>query len=185
MGHDETEQQLVAAASRGDAAAWARLVDRYRTLVYSVPRSYRMPSDACDDIFQTVFFLLFRNLDSLRDSGGLARWLITTCERECWRLMRKGASERQRAEARAAEQPVEADDDRVRTWETRQRVLVALDALEERCRTLLTMLFREPGTANYDTVAQTLQIPRGSIGPQRARCLQKLLELAGDLNDAS
>jgi RNA polymerase sigma factor (sigma-70 family) len=54
----------------------------------------------------------------------------------------------------------------------------ALDRLDERCRTLLTLLFGEeelPG--GYEAVAQRLGTPVGSIGPTRARCLGKLRRL--------
>jgi RNA polymerase sigma factor (sigma-70 family) len=54
----------------------------------------------------------------------------------------------------------------------------ALDRLEQRCRELLLMLFRDEGDKlSYEEVARRLGIAVGSIGATRARCLAKLREL--------
>lgn len=178
MAHESPDNQLLAAAAAGDASAWTQLVDTYKGLVYSIPRSYSLPPETCDDVFQTAFFLLFRNLATLRDAGGVAKWLITTTERECWRITRKRRSDRLKTIAEPADTAAPREDDsRTSIWEQRQAVLRALGGLDERCRTLLTMLFRDPARSSYDAISESLGIPRGSIGPQRARCLKRLSEL--------
>jgi DNA-directed RNA polymerase specialized sigma24 family protein len=56
----------------------------------------------------------------------------------------------------------------------------AVAALDERCRTLLTMLFFRDEVVPYTEIAAALGVPAGSIGPTRARCLKKaqaLLEI--------
>ena len=54
----------------------------------------------------------------------------------------------------------------------------ALDRLEERCRELLLMLFRDDDDKlPYEEVARRLGMPVGSIGATRARCLAKLRQL--------
>jgi DNA-directed RNA polymerase specialized sigma24 family protein len=42
---------------------------------------------------------------------------------------------------------------------------------------LLTALFMSPGHVSYEQVASDLGMPYGSVGPTRARCLMKLLEV--------
>jgi DNA-directed RNA polymerase specialized sigma24 family protein len=49
--------------------------------------------------------------------------------------------------------------------------------MDERCRKLIEMLFYEPVSPAYAEIAQALGTTEGSIGPTRARCLQKLLRL--------
>ena len=52
-----------------------------------------------------------------------------------------------------------------------------LDALRDR-RTLLTLLYHDADDAvAYDEVARRLDMPLGSVGPTRARCLGKLRKL--------
>ena len=54
----------------------------------------------------------------------------------------------------------------------------ALALLDERSRALLTLLFLQDETPSYSDIAQRLQMPEGSIGPTRARCLQRLRDLS-------
>ena len=58
------------------------------------------------------------------------------------------------------------------------QVRQALDRLDSRCRDLLTMLYGDADeAAAYDQIAARLDMPVGSIGPTRARCLGKLRKL--------
>jgi DNA-directed RNA polymerase specialized sigma24 family protein len=55
----------------------------------------------------------------------------------------------------------------------------ALGRLPERCQKLLRIVAWEP-RPDYSSVAAGLQMPVGSIGPTRRRCLDKLrVELGG------
>lgn len=49
-----------------------------------------------------------------------------------------------------------------------------LDSLDERCQRLLRLLFFEEPALSYEDAARSLGMPLGSIGPTRARCLEKL-----------
>ena len=46
--------ELVAAAARGEQAAWNALVERYLPLVFSIVRRYRMSDKDAEDVSQTV-----------------------------------------------------------------------------------------------------------------------------------
>ena len=61
--------------------------------------------------------------------------------------------------------------------EKQHLVRLALSQLEPRCQKLLTALFLESPALSYEELAKRLDIPIGSIGPTRARCLQKLRTL--------
>jgi DNA-directed RNA polymerase specialized sigma24 family protein len=61
----------------------------------------------------------------------------------------------------------------------------AFAELPPRCQQLLAMLTSDP-PSSYAEISATMQIPVGSIGPRRARCLERLRKssvLAG-LSDA-
>ncbi len=49
----------------------------------------------------------------------------------------------------------------------------ALGRLGDRCRTLLRLLATEPPPA-YEEISTILEMPIGSIGPTRGRCLEQL-----------
>ena len=50
--------------------------------------------------------------------------------------------------------------------------------LDDACRQLLRVLMADPPPA-YAAVAAALEVPIGSIGPTRSRCLSKLRRMAG------
>lgn len=165
---------LVRACLAGDEAAWEELVDRYGRLVYAISRRLGLSETDAEDVFQNVFVALLRNLSSLRDQTRLSAWLITTTRREAWRLGRSGArrAEDELDESLPADDPGALDD--VLRWEREQGVRQAMRRLDDRCRKLLTLLFLEPATPSYESVASRLGIPIGSVGPTRARCFKKL-----------
>ena len=61
--------------------------------------------------------------------------------------------------------------------EEQQTVREAVEQLADRCRTLLEMLYFDTRSLSYEEISQTLNIPVPSIGPTRARCLEKLKTL--------
>jgi RNA polymerase sigma factor (sigma-70 family) len=79
---------LIRACLAGEQSAWNTLVERYSRLVYSVPRKLGLSDNDADDIFQVVFGIVLRKLETLRDHDRLAAWLIRTTHREAYRLLR-------------------------------------------------------------------------------------------------
>lgn len=175
-GGDTTDDlELIEACLDGDERAWKTLVERYGRLVYSIPHRYRLDDAAADDVFQEVFSILFRQLPKIRRRTGLPKWIMTTTHRVCRQWARRAR--------RAGELPAEVErtgpppPEELARDEDRHRVREALARLGGRCETLLLALYASPGEASYEQIARQLNLPVGSIGPTRARCLRKLLEL--------
>jgi RNA polymerase sigma factor (sigma-70 family) len=179
------DRDLVAACLAGDPAAWETLVARYQRLVYSIPMKSRLSADDAADIFQSVWLKLYEKLASLRDHEKLSSWLITTTTREVWRLAARNRRDSAPASADddqsdaleqiAATAPL-ADAER-ETLEQQQLVRETLESLPERCRNLLTMLFYEKDELSYAEIARRMAMPVPSVGPTRARCLEKMKKL--------
>jgi RNA polymerase sigma factor (sigma-70 family) len=155
-------------------------VDRYKGLVYSVPRRYKLGPDLCEEVFQNVFTAMLRSLPRLRDTEGLPKWLMVTTHRECWRLVK--ASRARPASLSIPEIPEDAPpDEALLKWERQHLVNQALEKLGGRCEKLLRAIFLDPAHPSYAAIAERLRMPVGSIGPVRARCLDKLLGLLSDV----
>jgi RNA polymerase sigma factor (sigma-70 family) len=58
--------------------------------------------------------------------------------------------------------------------EEQNAVRVAVEALDDRCRNLLDLLFYRSVSPSYEEIARALGLREGSIGPTRARCLERL-----------
>jgi RNA polymerase sigma factor (sigma-70 family) len=172
-------RRLVERCLDGDELAWGELVDRYQGLVYAVLRRARLRPEDQGDVFQNVWILLYRRLSAIRDPERIGGWLMTTTLREAM-LARRSARgavpiEREDGEqdlAIGSVRPV-AEDELVRI-ERAQILKEEVAALPERCRAIVDEFLREGGTSDYDAMSARLGIPRGSIGPTRARCFARL-----------
>ena len=167
---------LVAAALDGDEAAWDELVDRHTPLVLSVLRRYRLSAADAQDVTQIVLLRLVEHLGDLREPRALPMWLITTTRHECVSLLRAGRGvvpyDPTAARADTPADMAEPVDGILRT-ELSQAVLEALAELPERDRAMLLLLSDDP-PLSYKEIAERLGMPVGSIGPTRARALEKL-----------
>jgi len=182
---------LVARCREGDAGAWSALVRRYQRLVYAVARRSGLDEHAAADVFQTVFLRLVQALPGIARPDRLQAWIVTTAKRESLlqlRLSRRavsmtdasGADESDSAELEIAdESPL--TETLLEELQQLHLLQLAMDRLDPRCHGLLTLLFaEEPERLPYETISLRLDMPAGSIGPTRARCLGKLRALLED-----
>ena len=176
MRDDPTVVALVNRAAGSDASAWAEIVERYAPLVWSICTRFRLSNHDIEDVAQNVWLLLVGQLGTLREPAALPGWLATTTRRECLRVVTAARrSERLGTELDEAAQFV-ADtvvDEEVLAAERNAALRAAFAELPPRCQQLLAMLMGDP-PYSYAEISATLHIPVGSIGPQRARCLERL-----------
>lgn len=182
---EQSDRDLVLACRRGDETAWEALVGRYQRLIYTIPRRAGLNEDLSSDVFQEVFATLFEKLDGLEQPERLKAWLVTTAKRKTWRLIsrenRSGkfdeADEEEDAELNSLPDNAPLPDEVLIQLEEQHQVRRAVASLDERCHKLLTLLFYQPEPPPYSEIAAQIGATEGSIGPTRARCLQKLLRL--------
>lgn len=180
---DESDLELVLACRRGDQLAWERLIRRYQRLIYAIPLRAGLDEDHAGEIFQDVFTTLFEKLNDIEQPEKLHAWLVTTTRRKTLHAISKGLV-RQQSDWNIDEDPGRSirdetplPDEQLSILEEQHRIRTALSSLDERCRSLLEILFYRAEPPSYADIAAALGIPEGSIGPTRARCLAKLLRL--------
>lgn len=166
---------LVTAARAGREDAIGELVADLSPLLWQVARGTGLSAADTEDVLQKVWLSLLSHLDGIHTSAALTAWLVTTTRREAWRL---GAAGRRQFPADqewlvaipdsqpGCEERAVINDQRRELWD-------ALGQLSPRCQELLRIVAFVP-RPDYDVVAAELGMPRGSIGPTRARCLAKL-----------
>ena len=175
----ELDARLVERCLEGDARAWDALVRRHERLVHAVARSWRLSDEDLADVFQDVFAALVKGLPRMREARTLVRWLSSTTDR----IARATALRRRREQALtaaepglverapAADEPVGADLEQL---ERQAMVRLALSGLSGRCQRLLSALYYEDPPPAYAELALRLGVPIGSLGPTRARCMERL-----------
>ena len=165
------DRDLIDACLRGEQDAWAELIARYQRLIYSVARKLCPQPEDTSDVFQRVCLDLYQSLKTLRSDRTLPAWLITVTKRRAYAVLRDTREnipiEDYLAEARPEVEAVEKEFLLER----------AVGDLPERCQSLLRLLYFDPHEPSYEQVSQRLGIPVASIGPTRARCLDKLRKL--------
>ena len=77
-----SDERLIGRCLKGEAEAWAALIDKYKNLIYSIPIKLGMHQDA-GDIFQSVCVDLLSELPRLRKHRALPKWLMQTCYHKC------------------------------------------------------------------------------------------------------
>ncbi|WP_344424473.1 sigma-70 family RNA polymerase sigma factor [Pseudonocardia ailaonensis] len=165
-------------AAAGDEAAWAALVDAFSSLVWSIGLRSGLSRADAGEVVQATFLRLVEKLDQVREPERLGGWLATTARREAWRVSRQAAKELPTEEEPDSDTPEPGPEERALESDRARVLRVAFGQLSDRCARLLELVVVL--ALPYAQVAAVLDIPVGSIGPTRARCLARLRALLPD-----
>lgn len=177
MRDDPLVITLVARVREGDQGAWNELVERYAPLAWSICTRYQLSRQDIDDVGQNVWLLLVEQIHNLREPAALPGWLATTTRRECLRILR--ARRRYDHDGLPPEDQMPPDpgagvtDEGLIAAERDAALRAAFAELPRGCRELLSLLISDP-PHSYADISLKLGIAVGSIGPTRARCLDRL-----------
>jgi len=169
--------ELFRRAEAGEQAAWNAIVDRYTKLLWSVARAHRLGTADAADVVQTTWLRLVEHFGRIEDPERLAGWLATTARRECLQTLRRAGRELvgdvdDIILGVVEECPVPVDA-RLLAEERDVALWARFERLSVRCQVLLRILMATP-PPDYATVSAELDMPVGSIGPTRGRCLNQL-----------
>ena len=176
---DRSDAELLAAIRAADPTAWSALVHRYGGRVWATARAQGLSAELAADVVQTVWLVLLDSLSSIRNDDSIRFWLTTVARHEAIRV-----SIRQRRLGDDTVLPYLADphsadvQDRVDDHDQVAMLRQAMRLLGDRCRELLHLLFSDV-EFSYREIADLLGRPIGSLGAQRARCLDQLRGLLG------
>ena len=165
------DHELIERCLKGDQDAWKVLIVRYQRLVYSVAHVICPNTDEVADVFQQVWLELYQQLAEVRNIEALPAWLITVTRRRSYATV--GA--RNYSEPLDEEMPDVTEQ--LRKIEQEHMLERALEQLPERCRKLINLLYFDSKEPSYSEIGHSMGMPEASIGPTRARCLEKLRKL--------
>jgi RNA polymerase sigma factor (sigma-70 family) len=177
MRDDPCVTDLVTRARKGDQRAWDALVERYAPLVWFICRRHQLSRADAEDVGQNVWLQLVSHLDAVRDPAALPGWLATTTHRECGRVLSAVRGPRASGQLldveNIADEQIRAAEQELLAAERHAALCEALACLRPSCQQLMAMLLEDPPVP-YAEISVRLGIPVSSIGPTRARCLDKL-----------
>ena len=166
----------IAELATKDDEAWEQLIGRFQPLIDSIARRHRLaPSDA-QDVSQYVWMQLLSHVNTLREPRALPGWIATTTRRRCYEILRGHkrlvSADPLLMSTTNSDGHLAIDDELMRA-EQRSIVRQGLAELPEDQQQLLLLLVADPPVP-YCEISRRMQLPIGSIGPTRARLLNKL-----------
>ena len=162
-------------AKDGDVAALDAVVSELNPVLWRVARSQGLLAEDAADVVQTTWMELVRHLHAIRSPQALLGWLVAATRREAWRVnaRRRKVAWRDLAtvDDQAADEPEPVE--RVLTAERHRVLWRNFTQLSDRCRALLSVVAKVD-RPDYAAISTALDMPHGSVGPTRGRCLAKL-----------
>lgn len=165
--------ELVKAARDGDEDAFVELIERFAGVVFALTRSFRLSRADAVDVSQAVWLRLSSNLPRIERPEAIGAWIRTTARHECLALLRRNREVPVDFADDAADELAPPLDVGLIADERHRALWEAFSSLPTRCQALLRLLLTDP-EPRYSDIAATLGMSRGSIGPTRRRCIEKL-----------
>ncbi len=167
-----TYGELTRAALLGERIAWNQLVERLQRVAWKAVLRFDMSEEDRKDAFAATFYKLFESLRTIREPDKLPGWIATTARNEALSVLR--SRKRMVLQADVPEQHNSAEsDDRLLSGELLVALRAAFLHLSPKCQELLRLLTADP-PLSYAEISTLIDIPIGSIGVTRQRCLEKL-----------
>ena len=166
-----TDDELVARAREGDAAAFGELVLRHQAAVFRAALAATGSASDADDVAQDAFLLAFRRLGSFREASSFKTWLLSITWNQA--INRRRASTRwwrriiSFGDAGSARDGVEfasaayTPEQLAGAEELRRAIGRAIAALPRKLRDAL--LLAQSGDYSYGEIAAMLGAPAGTI----------------------
>jgi len=177
------DQRLIAACLEGDTAAFSILVRRHQDRLYNTV--YRLLDNAEDaqDVVQEAFLHAYQSLDSFKGDSLFFTWLYRIAVNTAISLKRKRRVILSIDGARNGEAGVDPLDPSdaaqpehaLEQAEQERRVRRALGRLSPEHRAVLIM--KDMEGQKYETMAEVLQVPIGTIRSRLHRARLELREL--------
>lgn len=164
---------------RGEGRAFEEIVMEYQASVYRALLGWVGHRGDAEDLTQETFLLAYRNLQGFQQRSSLRTWLLKIAYHQAVSHRRKSARRRSLAPSDnkvSAESLVDGrsnvSSERMDRMDQAARLHEAIGRLPEEYRDLIVL--RDLQDLDYQSIAQTLEIPLGTV---RSRLHRARLEL--------
>jgi RNA polymerase sigma factor (sigma-70 family) len=184
---------LVEAAKKGDQAAYAQLMDRYRESIYFMMFKMVRHQDDADDLTIEAFGKAFSRLDQYSPNFAFSTWLFKIASNNCIDFIRK-----KRIKVTSMETGYTNDDGEVLFIEAKnqtmdpeetiihgqkvQHMRMLVSKLKPRYRELVEKRYFEE--LSYEEIAEELNLPIGTVKAQLFRARDFLANMIDKTKDS-
>lgn len=162
-------EQTLALARDGDATAFAAMVRRHQSMVFSLALHVLRSRAAAEDLAQEVFLELYRNLRRIESPAHVTAWLRRVTSHRCIDELRR---RRHRVEL-----PIDAVPDRGAAPPSRElflegRLQELVAGLPPRARVVMALRYQEE--LEPSEIAETLNMPVNTVKSHLRRSIAAL-----------
>ena len=139
-----SDEILVYQTLRGDASAYASLIDRYKGAVHAIAYHKLGNFQDAEDVAQEAFLSAHQQLATLKEPSRFAGWLYCIVSNACKMLLRKRKKERELTVSLEDLSPTQAADQADLTFEREEiheQLRQAIDAMSETDRLTLKLFY--------------------------------------------
>ena len=176
-GRLDEDEVLVADVTRGDHAAFERLVERHRDVVVRVA-SRIVGDDEAEDVSQDAFLRAFHRLEKFRGDAPFRSWLLRITHNAALdQLARRRPEPLDPTEMDSSEpeRPERAPAERLEVRERIERLELKLHGLAPAHRTVLVL--RDVEGFSYEEIAAITESPLGSVKGRLHRARQEFIDV--------
>ena len=173
-----SDAALVAKSIEGSERAFARLVERYSAIVYSVVRGILGKRNDVEDTVQEVFINIYRGLPSFRGDAKLSTWIYRIARNHALNVRaRPSCPHHSIEEAHHLESSDIGPEEAYRRVQLRGDIENLFAKLDERPRVVLEL--RYMADRSYAEIAEVMDLPIGTVKThihRAKRCLKRMLD---------
>jgi len=184
-----SDEDLLSRFRKGQRDVFGTLVRRYQRELYGYLRRYLGDADLADDVFQTTFVQVFAKAGQYEPGRPVRPWLYAIATNQAIDAMRRLGRQ---AAVSLEQTETEADGERrgliemieareadpfenVNAAETRQIVRACINQLPDFMKQVILMAYYQG--LKYQEIAETLEIPLGTVKSRLHAAMMKLTEI--------
>ena len=170
---------VLAAAARGDDAAWRDLLERYGRRVFALARSRCRRTDLAEEIAQSVFATVAAKLmepgTGYTEQGRFESWLFRVTMNRVRDFQRRAARHATPVDPVSLHAVRDPHEETGEDNESLGRLREAMNRLHDADREVIEL--RHHGGLSFKQIAELLDEPLGTLLARHHRALRKLKEL--------
>lgn len=166
-----SDLELWQSAARGDHQAFHTLMDRHAAGMFRLALSLSGTRSDAEDVCQETFIAAFKSLKSFDGRASVKTWLTRILMRRAAKIWNKQKNDRR---TMSLHQPTDSTGEFGRTMAHEPTIASGASAVDQRLdlmdviRTLPqefrdTVILREVEGFSYQEIAETLNVPRGTV----------------------
>ncbi|MBO9658771.1 MAG: RNA polymerase sigma factor [Chitinophagaceae bacterium] len=191
MSTGQNDNELISKVLGGDQQAYAVLVDRYKSYVFTLALRFTKNREDAEEVSQDIFIKAYRALADFRGASKFSTWLYTIVNTTCITFLRKKRLEVHSLDNEKVFEVADSQDSgfRANLVEQKSRVNMvnrAIALLSSDDAEIITLFYK--GEQSLDEIAKVLGIESNAVKVRLHRARTRLKEkmqkhFAAEVND--